>query len=170
MDQGTIFDLLSNHRRRYVIHYCKREDRPVELGELAEHVAAWELDKEVAELTSAERKRIYTSLQQTHLPTLDREGMVRFDDRTIELTENAADLEIYLDIVPGDSVPWGLYYLGLSAIATVVMGGLWLELVPTETVSALGWSTLVVALFVGSALVHVVQNRRMRLGDVERPP
>ncbi|WP_049896576.1 DUF7344 domain-containing protein [Natrialba chahannaoensis] len=170
LDRGTIFDLLSNHRRRYVIHYCKREDRPVELGELAEHVAAWELDTEVEALTSAERKRIYTSLQQTHLPTLERAGMVRFDDRTIELTEEASTLEIYLDIVPGDSVPWGLYYLGLSAIATVMMAGLWFGLLPTETVSALGWSTLIVALFVGSAVVHVAQNRRMRLGDVERPP
>ncbi|OIB59091.1 DUF7344 domain-containing protein [Natrialba sp. SSL1] len=165
-----MFDLLSNHRRRYVIHYCKQEERPVELGELAEQVAAWELDTEIEALTSAERKRIYTSLQQTHLPTLERAGMVRFDDRTIELTEEASTLEIYLDIVPGDSVPWGLYYSGLSAIATVVMAGLWLGLLPTETVSALGWSTLVVALFVGSAAVHVVQNRRMRLGDVERPP
>lgn len=84
---------------------CKQEDGPVTLGDLAEHVAAWELDKEVAELTSAERKRVYTSLQQTHLPTLERANMVEFNDRTIELTDGAADLDVYLDIVPGDSIP-----------------------------------------------------------------
>ncbi|WP_306054098.1 DUF7344 domain-containing protein [Natronococcus wangiae] len=170
LDQGEIFDLLSNHRRRYAIHYCKRENEPVELGDLAEHVAAWELDKEIQELTSAERKRVYTSLQQTHLPTLEKADMVRFDNRTIELTDQATDLEVYLDVVPSDSIPWGTYYLGLAAVATVVMAGLWLEWVPTETVSELGWATLVVALFAVSAVVHVAQNQQLRLGEMERPP
>ncbi len=168
--EGEIFDLLSNQRRRYAIHYCKREDEPVTLGDLAEHVAAWELDKEIEEITSAERKRVYTSLQQTHLPTLERADVIEFDDRTIELTDEAAQLDVYLDIVPGDSVPWGVYYLGLTAVGSVVMGGLWLELIPTETISELGWATLVFALFAVSAVVHVGQNRRMRLGEMERPP
>ncbi|WP_226039569.1 hypothetical protein [Natrinema sp. DC36] len=168
--EGEIFDLLSNQRRRYAIHYCKREDEPVTLGDLAEHVAAWELDKEVEAITSAERKRVYTSLQQTHLPTLERAGMIEFDDRTIELTDEAAELDVYLDIVPGDSVPWAVYYLGLTAVGSVVMAGLWLEVVPTETVPELGWATAIFGLFAVSAVVHVVQNRRMRLGEMDRPP
>ncbi|NUC74360.1 hypothetical protein HTZ84_19025 [Haloterrigena sp. SYSU A558-1] len=169
-DRGEIFDLLSNHRRRYAIHYCKREGEPVTLGDLAEHVAAWELDKEVEEITSAERKRVYTSLQQTHLPTLERAEMIEFDNRTIELTDEASELDVYLDVVPADSIPWGLYYLGLAAVGSIVMAGLWLEVVPTGAVSALGWSTLVFALFAISAVVHVAQSRRMRLGEMERPP
>lgn len=168
--EGEIFDLLSNQRRRYAIHYCKREGEPVTLGDLAEHVAAWELDKGVKAVTSAERKRVYTSLQQTHLPTLERANIIEFDDRMIELTDEAAELDVYLDIVPGDSVPWGVYYLGLTVVGAVVMGGLWLEIVPTEAVSELGWATLVFALFAVSAMVHVVQSRRMRLGKMERPP
>ncbi|QFU82452.1 DUF7344 domain-containing protein [Natronorubrum aibiense] len=169
-DQGEIFDLLSNQRRRYAIHYCKREGEPVELGDLAEHVAAWELDKEIDELTSAERKRVYTSLQQTHLPTLKRADMIEFDDRTIALTDHASELDVYLDIVPADSIPWGLYYLGLTVLGSVVMAALWLEVVPTETIPELGWATLVFALFAVSAVVHVVQSRQMRLGEMERPP
>ncbi|ELY68752.1 DUF7344 domain-containing protein [Natrinema versiforme] len=168
--EGEIFDLLSNQRRRYTIHYCKQEDNPVTLGDLAEHVAAWELDKEVEAITSAERKRVYTSLQQTHLPTLERADIIKFDDRTIELTDEAAELDVYLDIVPGNSVSWGIYYLGLTAVGAVVIGGLWLEVVPTETVPELGWTTLVFSLFAVSAAIHVVQNRRMRLGEMERPP
>ncbi|ELY45008.1 DUF7344 domain-containing protein [Natronorubrum sulfidifaciens] len=169
-DQGEIFDLLSNHRRRYAIHYCKREGEPVELGDLAEHVAAWELDKEIDELTSAERKRVYTSLQQTHLPTLERADMIEFDNRTIALTDHAAELDVYLDVVPANSIPWGLYYLGLAVLGSVVMAGLWLEWVPTGTVPELGWATLVFALFAVSAVVHVAQSRRMRLGEMEKPP
>ncbi|MFA9417259.1 hypothetical protein [Natrinema sp. HArc-T2] len=168
--QGEIFDLLSNQRRRYAIHYCKREDDPVTLSDLAEHVAAWELNKEVEEITSTERKRVYTSLQQSHLPTLERANVIEFDDRTIELTDEAAELEVYLDVVPGDSIPWGVYYLGLTVIGSVVMAGLWLEIVPTDIIPELGWATLVFGLFAVSAIVHVVQNRRMRLGEMERPP
>ncbi|WP_276255403.1 DUF7344 domain-containing protein [Halomontanus rarus] len=169
-EPGEIFSLLSNHRRRYAIHYCKREDEPVTLGDLAEHVAAWELDKDVEAITSTERKRVYTSLQQTHLPTLERAAMIEFDDRTIELTENAKELEVYLDVVPGDSIAWGSYYLGLSAIGFAVMAGLWLEWIPVETIPQLGWASLVVSLFAVSAVVHVVQNRQMQLGEMERPP
>ncbi|WP_312911008.1 DUF7344 domain-containing protein [Natronosalvus caseinilyticus] len=167
--RGEIFDLLSNHRRRYAIHHLKQTDEPVELGALAEQVAAWELEKEVQGLTSTERKRVYTSLQQTHLLALERAGMVEFDARAIELTEEAEQLEVYLDIVPGDSIPWGVYYLGLSAVAAAVMVGLWLEVVPVETVSTLGWATAVVGLFAVSAVVHVLENRQNRLGEGERP-
>jgi len=169
IDRGEVFDLLSNQRRRYAIHHCKREDGPVELGDLAEHVAAWELDKDVEALTSAERKRVYTSLQQTHLPTLDRAGMVEFDDRTIELTDNISELEIYLDVVPENSIPWSTYYLGLATLASIVIAGLWLEWIPTETVPELGWATIVVALFVISAIVHAIQNQRLRLGEMDEP-
>jgi len=168
--RGEIFDLLSNHRRRYAVHYCKREACPVTLSDLAEQVAAWELEKEVCELTSAERKRVYTSLQQTHLPTLDDAGMVRFEDGEIELTEEVERLDVYLDVVPGDSVPWGVYYLGLSGFGGLVLAGIWTEFVPTDPVPTLGWATLLVALFAVSALVHVYQNRKYRLGELERPP
>ncbi|WP_090506440.1 DUF7344 domain-containing protein [Natronorubrum sediminis] len=168
--KGEIFDLLSNQRRRYTIHYCKRENEPVTIGDLAEHVAAWELDKEVTELTSAERKRVYTSLQQTHLPTLERADVIEFDDRTIELTDEAADLEIYLDIVPSGSIPWAMYYLGLTAIGAVVVSGLWLGAIPTETVSELFWGTLVFSVFGVSAVVHAFQARKQQLGRMERPP
>lgn len=170
VERGEIFDLLSNHRRRYAIHYCKHEENPVTLSDLAEQVAAWEQEKDVPELTSAERKRVYTSLQQTHLPTLDDAGMVVYENGEVELTDRATDLDVYLDVVPGDSVPWGIYYAGLSAFALVVLGALWTDLLPTGTVPGLGYATALVALFAVSAVVHVYQNRRFRLGEMEEPP
>ena len=168
--RGEIFDLLSNHRRRYAIHYCKGAEDPVTLSDLAEQVAAWEEDKEIAELTSAERKRVYTSLQQTHLPTLDRAGVVVFENGEVELTERASELDVYLDVVPADSIPWGVYYLGLSAVAFAVLGGLWFGILPTETVTTIVWATLLVSMFAVSSLVHVYQNRKYRLGEMDTPP
>lgn len=169
-DRGTMFDLLSNPRRRQAIHYCKREDAPVTLSDLAEQVAAWEQDKDVDQLTSAERKRVYTSLQQTHLPTLDDAGMIEFENGEVRLTDRADKLDVYLDVVPSDSIPWGIYYLGLSAVAFGVVAGLWIGLVPTDVVPTIGWTTLLVGLFAVSAAVHVYQSRRFRLGEMEKPP
>lgn len=168
--RGEIFSLLSNHRRRYAIHICKREEEPVTLGDLAEQIAAWELDKEITQINSDERKRVYTSLQQTHLPTLADAGMITFENGEVALTDRADDLDVYLDIVPGNSVPWGTYYLGLSGFGISVLAGLWLDLLPTDSISALGWATIVIALFAVSAVVHVYQTRNLRLGDVEMPP
>ncbi|MDL0124724.1 hypothetical protein PNP85_08540 [Halobacterium salinarum] len=169
-DRNEVFDLLSNHRRRYTIHYCKGEDGSVSLSDLAEQVTAWEQDKELAEITSAERKTVYTSLQQTHLPTLAEAGMIHFENGEIELTDRANELDVYLDIVPSDSVPWGIYYAGLSVFGFVVLGGLSAGVIPTEPIPTLGWVTLVLLLFATSSIVHIVQNRKSRLGEMEQLP
>ena len=169
-EKDELYDLLSNHRRRYVLHFCKRTDGPVTLSELAEQVAAWEQDKAVAEITSAERKRVYTSLQQTHLDRLDDAGVVTFEGDRIELTEAAEELDIYLDIVPAESIPWGVYYLGLSVLSAVVLGGVAVGFVPTGTLPPVGWGFLVVAAFLLSSVAQVIQNRRYRLDQFEQPP
>lgn len=168
--KDEVFDLLSNHRRRYALHYCKQAEEPVTTSDLAETVAAWELDKEVAELSSDERKRVYTSLQQTHLPTLADAGMITYEDHEVELTDDARRLEVYMDIVPEGEIPWGLYYLGLSAVGFAVLGGVWLGILPEEGIGALGWAAVVVGLFAASAAVHAYTTRRHRLGQAERPP
>ena len=169
-DKGEVFDLLSNHRRRYTIHFCKQEERAVTLSDLAEQVAAWEQEKTVEEIEWAERKRVYTSLQQTHLPTLADAGMIHYENGEVELTDRAEQLEVYLDVVPSDSIPWGVYYLGLSGVGFIVLGAVWLGFLPTETVSALGWATLVLSVFTISSIVHVYQSRKFRLGEVDTPP
>lgn len=169
-DKGDIFSLLSAHRRRYTIHFCKREEGPVELSDLAEQVAAWEQEKDIEELEWDERKKVYTSLQQTHLPTLADAGMITFENGTIELTDRAKELDVYLDIVSGESIPWGSYYLGLSAVGFAVLGGVWLDILPTDLLPVEGWAALVVATFAISAAIHVSQSRRFRLGKMEEPP
>jgi len=170
LQRDEIFDLMSNHRRRYAIHYCKQTDGPVSLSDLAEQVAAWEYEKDVAELTADERKTVYTSLQQTHLPRLDRAGVVTFENGDVELTEQVEQLDIYLDIVPEGSIPWGMYYLGLSVIASLVIAALWADLLPTDSIPMLAYPTLLVALFAVSAAYHAVLNRRYRFENLDQPP
>ena len=169
-ERDEIYKLLSNHRRRHTIHYLKRHENSTTLSDLAEQIAAWEQEKPIDELTSDERKRVYTSLQQTHLPRLANAGMIRYENGVVELTDHATQLEVYLDIVPEGSIPWGIYYVGLSIISLAIVVGVWLELGPTDQVPGLVWATAIIAMFLVSAIFHTLSNRKFRLGGSERPP
>ena len=114
-----VFEILKNKRRRLVLRYIKDEDDPpVDLGELAEHVAALENDKSVSALTSGERKRVYVGLYQCHLPKMDDADIVDFNRNrgTIELGENADQLDEYLDNESDESTVWPRYYLSITLI------------------------------------------------------
>ena len=44
LSKGEIFDVLQNERRRYTLQYLRENEGPVQLGDLASHVAAQEYD------------------------------------------------------------------------------------------------------------------------------
>jgi DNA-binding transcriptional ArsR family regulator len=93
------FDVLRNRRRRLVLRRLRSAEGPTDIGDLAEHVAGVENGIDPAKLNSQQRKRVYISLYQSHLPKLDEAGAVRFDqDRgTISLAEEADSFYRYLD-------------------------------------------------------------------------
>jgi hypothetical protein len=199
LTRDEIFDVLSNSRRRYALHHLRRRanehdgngigiangrwsgngtgagngnGREVALSDLAEQVAAWETGGTVEDLSAAERKRAYTSLQQFHLPQLDDQGIVEYDrDRGIvSLGAAMADVDVYLDVVPRKDVPWSLYYLGLSAIGALVVGGVALGVPPFGMLGASAWGVFLVTTLLVSALVHFCDSRRMKLGANDTPP
>lgn len=76
LSKGEIFEILQNERRRYVLQYFRQYEGPVSLGELANHVAAWEYRTSLEDVTSEQRKRVYTTLQQTHLGRMEDAGII----------------------------------------------------------------------------------------------
>jgi len=173
LSRDEVFDILSNQRRRHTLHFLKqRNDDKAELRELSTQVAAWENRKSAEGVTSDERRRVYTSLQQFHLPKLDRNRVVEYDDRrgSVELTGNATDLDVYLDVVEAGDVPWSLYYVGLSGLSLALLGVVALGIYPLTLVPGLVWGVFVAALFGMSALAHAYHDRRMHLGAEGPPP
>lgn len=159
----TIFDLLSNPRRRFVLHYLERVNEPVELTELAARIAAEENDVPIDELTSQQRKRAYVSLYQSHVPKLEQAGVVTYDPDTgeVELTDQARVIDEQLDTAD-DTPPWEWIYL---AVAVAGLG-----VVLASPVAGIGRSTqiqlgiLVLALVLVTAVVNYVYARQ-RDGD-----
>jgi len=172
LSSDAVYDALADKRRRYALHYLKQRSEPVTVRELAEQVAAWENEKEIAELTSQERKRVYIALYQSHLSTLDGEGLVDYDEDagTVTQTDAFAGSDLYLEVVPQESVPWSLFYLGLAVANAVVIALAWDEIAPFDVVPGLGLAVVVLVTFGVSAFVQTYSSRRMRFGDEGPPP
>ena len=172
LSKGEIFEVLRNQRRRYVLQYLKQDDRPVELGDLAQQVAAWEYETTLDAVTPEQRKRVYTTLQQTHLPKMDETGILTFDaDRgVIEPNDRTADISIYLEIVPGHEFAWRELYLSLGAVSCALVAALWGGVYPLTLLSDLAWASIIAATFTATAAIHIYHERNMRLGHGEQPP
>ena len=172
LSKGEIFEVLRNQRRRYVLQYLKQDDRPVELGDLAQQVAAWEYETSLEEVSPEQRKRVYTTLQQTHLPKMDAAGILRFDSDAgvIEATDRTSDLNVYLEIVPGREFAWRELYLSLGAIGCALVAALWLGIYPFTLVPELAWAGLISLTVAVTASAHIYYERNMRLGYGEEPP
>lgn len=79
LTDSEVYDVLRSSRRREVIAYLLRQGgAPVR--EVTDHVAAEEYDVEPDEVSSEQRKRVYTALCQCHLLRLDEFGVVAFDE------------------------------------------------------------------------------------------
>ncbi|NGM69751.1 hypothetical protein G6M89_12150 [Natronolimnobius sp. AArcel1] len=172
LSKGEIFEVLRNQRRRYVLHFLKQDGRPVELGDLAQQIAAWEYETTLEGVTPAQRKRVYTTLQQTHLPKMDEAGILSFDsdEGVIEATDRTGDISIYLEIVPGHEFAWRELYLSLGAISCALVAALWLEIYPLTLLSNLTWAGIIAVTVTLTAAVHGYYEQNMRLGAGEQPP
>lgn len=119
ISQDEVFDLLSSPRRRYVLYHLRDTGEELDLTTLAEEVAAWENETAVEDLTRQERKRVYVSLYQTHIPRLVDAGLVDHDtdSGTVSLGDSAGEVDQYLQ---GDtsSHVWQWAYLGLAVAST----------------------------------------------------
>lgn len=169
---NDIFHVLRNQRRRYILHYLKYLGESSDIGTVADHVTAWENRKSVGAITSRERKRVYNSLQQTHLPELDDLGVVVYDSARgrIELTDRIEDFDVYMEIVPGRDLPWHEYYLGLGAVSMALMTAVFADVVPFTMLPDIAWGGFVTVAFTFSAIAHFYYTRKTRLGGSELPP
>ena len=149
-----LFDVLSNRRRRYALDILDR-DGETTIGALADRIAAWENDRPVDEVTATERKRVYTALQQSHLPKLDRTGLAEFDPETGRVVPTVVADEVDPRFgATDDDIPWWRYHLALSGVGIAVTMGVWFGVPPFSALPAMAWLTAVVTLFSLSAVAH----------------
>jgi hypothetical protein len=156
--EQEVYDAVKNLRRRYVLYHVNRERQPVELGELAEQIAAWENNTVVEDVTPEQRKSVYSALYQTHLPKLENIGIVSYDreSKEVSFTDSAEDFELYLATDSQTTIPWHKLYLALSGVGALLVVVGWLGLVPF---SGFQLSVFVLVLFGMTAMTHFYDHR-----------
>lgn len=167
--RAEVFELLSNKRRRGIIHHLTEAGgEPATMDELIDAVVAWESDGATDEVSESQRASVYSSLMQTHLPRLEEAGVIEIDEESglISQTERTREVELYLEYSPSRHIPWAEYYVGLCAVCAALVAVVWAELPPFDAVPGILVAAVVVALVSLSALAHLVQTRRSRLGSV----
>lgn len=173
VSEETVFAILGNERRRLVLHALRQRapDTDVGLGSLAEQVTAWENGITTAEVGADERKSVYTSLQQLHLPKMDEAGIVEFDERsgTVTVTPETREFTVYLEVVNEGDVPWHGYYLGLGVIGASLLVALAADAPPFTMLPDIAWVAFLVVALLVSALAHTYVARQRRIGHGDPP-
>ncbi|MDF9746000.1 DUF7344 domain-containing protein [Natrinema salsiterrestre] len=149
LTQAKLFDVFSNARRRRTVQFLKRQGGSCDLAPLVEQVAAWENDTDIDDVTRTQRRRVYISLYQTHLPMLEDHGIVDWDPdgHEIELLPSTERFEPYLDRHLEDRTQWHRRYAAATLLGTVAFG---------LTAFAIGPLTTAMAPIVALALCVVV--------------
>ncbi|MFC6725279.1 hypothetical protein ACFQE1_13045 [Halobium palmae] len=174
LSRDDVFDVLSNQRRRHLLHYLKQRDGDgeIELSEISSQLAAWEQGTAPEMISYADRKNVHTALYQFHLPKMADAGFVDYDQRSgsVRLTEAARGLEVYLETGSDRDVPWGMYFLGLSCVTTAVALATWLQLGPTASLPVGVPAMFVAVAFLASSVAFAYRTHFvMRIG-AEGPP
>ena len=152
----TLFRILGNSRRRFIVQHLYQTERPVDLKELAALIAADEEGTTPEELTNEERQRVYVSLYQTHLPTLTESGLVSYDEDERLLSLDRRALETHcVDAT-------NTWLVGYAAIALVgVLAGAVVSFGPLAAGAGGGWLLLGLSALLG-VLVAAQYVRRTR--------
>lgn len=170
-----IFEVLSNRRRRYVLHYLKQldEGETAPLSEIATQVAAWERGEDVADIAYEERKSVQTSLYQTHLPKLAEKNLIEYDPDSNLVFRRAGSerIQVYLEMVSKNDLPWSYVFLGLSTTLCLLAIAAWLEVYPLGRFEPVALFLIGSVLFLGTSTWYAIQyHATFRIGGEGPPP
>lgn len=148
-----LFDLLRNRRRRDILSYLDASDGTVTLDELAEAIAADENGIEPEQLSSQQRKRVYISLYQNHLPKMDELGLIEYEkSRGIVTLLDISEARPYL-AVGSDAEQASWPYLAFAVCVVAAVGAVGLG--PLSAIPSVTWTGVTVAALFAVALQHV---------------
>jgi len=172
LSEDDVFEVLSNRRRRFVVHALKRAQEPMGIADLSKRVTAWEVDVAPAEVRYEDRRNVYSTLQRTHLPKMEEKNLVKVDEEenVVRPTPRLKDLDIYVEVLQSQEIPWSLYYVGLAGVTAALLLAVATGTPGLATFSPIDVGAFTAAAFGVSSIVHHVVGQRTRLGTSERPP
>ncbi|ASJ01220.1 DUF7344 domain-containing protein [Thermococcus gorgonarius] len=146
--------ILGNERRMLLIKFLQMRNGRAELREVVEYIAEKEGNTD-----RKHRKSVYVSLMQTHIPKLEREGVLTFERGVITLLRVPDNVTLYMEVVGRNDISWSTFYAGISFIfaLTALWFGNFLLLFASLTY------------FLVAVVQHEKTYRVLRPVDKERP-
>lgn len=172
LSQETIYDVLSNRRRRYAVHALKHADEEVDLTELSRRITAWEVGVDPDEVEYQDRRLVYSTLKGTHLPMLDEHDLIDYDDEAnvVEPLPSLDEFDVYVEVLQGKEIPWSLYYVGIASVSVLLLLAVVVGVPGLATIGPMGVSLFTITAFGISGVAHHYYGERSRLGNEEKPP
>lgn len=95
LSDSTVFDAVSNERRRHVLYYLDERDNDVAMDSLVDWIASMEVGAS-ERVADEHRERIATALHHAHLPRLADIGVIEYDQaaRTVTFGEHADEIDV----------------------------------------------------------------------------
>ena len=156
--ETEIHDVLRNERRRLALERLSEQPGPAGVSDLAEHVAALEAGERPP--PDNLRQSVYVSLHQTHLPKLDELGIVEYDtdEKTVELTDRAGQVTVYLEVVPRYGLSRNELYLGLAVLGILLTLAAALGVPGFAAVAPGTWALVALALIAIAATFYTAKQ------------
>lgn len=141
-----ILSMLMSPRRKCIVEHLAKNGGEAEIEDIISSI----LDLENKERNHKSRKSVYVSLMQTHLPKLEKEGIVRYDKRLgkLYLVNVPEGFELYTETVGKYDIPWSIYYFSLSILIAAI--GLYFSNISSVIVSAV---------FAASAAINILSQK-----------
>jgi hypothetical protein len=138
----------------HTLNYLKKAEGTVTLRELSEEIATVETGESPPPRNI--RESVYNALHQTHLPKLDRMGVVSYDRnrKLIQLSDTAEQVDLYMEVVPNQDITWSAYYRTVGIIALIIVILSEMGLPAFTAVSATVWAVGFLSLFAVSMFYH----------------
>jgi len=160
LPKEVAFNVLSNSRRCDVLEYLMQSDeRAVALRDLSEQIAAWENDISIAEVGYKQRKRVHTSLYQTHLPKMADLEIIEYDSRSgvVRPTSKVNTLYAYLRSTGRADASFGRLGVGLAVLCSALVIASGLGLLPYVGPPGFGIALAVSITFLTVSIVQTVE-------------
>lgn len=132
--------ILGNDRRLLLLRFLQNNNGKAELREIVDFIAENEGQND-----RKHRKSVYVSLLQTHIPKMERAGIIKFDHNTVTLLKVPEDVDVYMEVVSKHDVSWSTFYSGVSVLFGLL--GVWLNNIPLVIISAIYFTLSIIQHF-----------------------
>ncbi|SIR15697.1 hypothetical protein SAMN05421858_1634 [Haladaptatus litoreus] len=97
---NTIFDLLSEKRRRYVLYYLEEQGESVPVDELVETVADWESSASGNDIPADKFREVEISLVHTDLPKTANVEFIEYDvnEKMVKINGTSPEFDTIINL------------------------------------------------------------------------